>query len=122
MRLPLTLLFSFCLFGLQAQRVFFAGALGGAGYHGDLSAGFFKTSLIHSSGGLGAEYEISNRLMARAWIMLGVVEGNDREAGLSRNLNFTSGINEFSAGLQYQLLNMYEKRISPYVFASAGIF
>lgn len=127
MRTALTILFFLLLsFTATAQKFFIAGYFGGAGYQGELSPAVLKNALLRTSGGIGVEYEINEKLMVRAWFSTGLIAGSDAKSSeknaVDRNLSFESGLVEYSAGLQYHLLNIYDKRITPYVFASAALF
>ena len=116
----------FNVFLLQAQRVHVGVAGGLANYSGDLLDKLFPKKLTNGHIGIVAYYEINDRLLLRSSYIFARVNGDDalsEKAELrARNLRFESKISEFSVGGEYHLFSLYEKRYTPYVFASFGLF
>ena len=116
----------FNVFLLQAQRVHVGVAGGLANYSGDLLDKLFPKKLTNGHIGIVAYYEINDRLLLRGSYIFARVNGDDalsEKAELrARNLRFESKISEFSVGGEYHLFSLYEKRYTPYVFASFGLF
>jgi opacity protein-like surface antigen len=111
---------------VDAQRLHVILNAGTSNYLGDLSAKVIDSKQTNMSFGIGAKYEITDNLFARAGFAFGKVEGNDAFSSktdiLNRNLSFQSSIQEFSVGGEYYLLNLYDHKITPYVFAGLGVF
>lgn len=56
--------------------------------------------------------------------MTGKISASDKLAysNQSRNLSFYSNISEFSLGAEYLLFDLYDYKVSPYIFAGVGRF
>ena len=69
-------------------------------------------------------FELNEHMLIRAEFTYGRISGNDADGARnrSRNLNFTSSISEFSLGYEYLLLNLYNYKVSPYVFVGVAAF
>ncbi|MGY3054826.1 hypothetical protein ACVWYG_003035 [Pedobacter sp. UYEF25] len=103
-------------------------AAGGAGYIGDLNQ---NNPLLLSgvSAGLYVKRNFSEYLGARLNYTFGQINGNDANSNnaqfRNRNLAFTTNMNELSAIADFNFigfgLNGDDRRITPYVFAGAGI-
>lgn len=111
---------------LFAQRLHI-GVFGGlAAYNGDLTDKWFPKKVTNGAIGVTGNYELTDNIMLRAGFTYAVVGGADRysrdPALLARNLSFESSISEFSLLGEYYLLNLYDQRISPYVFAGLSVF
>ncbi|MEO6253563.1 MAG: DUF6089 family protein [Ferruginibacter sp.] len=101
--------------------------IGISGYQGDLQAKRFTLNQSKPVVGLGASYDLTNKLIARAGFFYGKIEGNDRKnksnKGIElRNLNFRSTITEFNVGLEYNFFDLGYRDISPYVFGGAAVY
>ena len=109
---------------LFAQEFFTTFFLGGANYKGDLGNLPFIYANSKLAFGVGFNYEINNRLLLRADFMNGKVTGSDALGGknIARNLSFRSTISEFSLGFEYILFDLYQHKVSPYVFLGVGKF
>ncbi len=109
---------------LPAQQLHVTVFGGFSNYQGDLQAKRFTTAQSHPAFGAGFLYEISDNLYARANVTFGKISGSDKSnAGNAvRNLSFTSPITDIHAGLEYNLLNIYERSLVPYVFAGISYF
>jgi opacity protein-like surface antigen len=115
----------FC-FNAYTQRAF-VGVFGGlAGYNGDLTSGIFPKKVTNGAFGITASYELTDNIFVRAGYSYAIVGGADRfnsDPGLvSRNLSFETQIREFSLLGEYYLINLYDKKISPYGFAGLAYF
>lgn len=103
------------------------GVFGGvAAYSGDLNEKIYPKKLTNGVIGASLNYELTDNFMLRGQLSYAVVGGDDRyskSAELrSRNLNFESKILEASLVAEYYLLNLYDNRFSPYVFAGLGFY
>ena len=111
---------------LAAQRLHI-GVFGGlAAYNGDLTEKVFPKKVTNGAIGITGNYEIADQIMLKAGLTYAVVGGADRfsdkpEAVL-RNLAFETSVTELSVVGEYYLLNLYERKYSPYVFAGLAIY
>lgn len=117
-------LITYC--SLTAQRLHI-GLFGGfAAYNGDLTEGFFPQKVTNGVAGVTVSYEITDQLIIKPGISYAVVGGSDKfskKADLKiRNLSFETAVTEFSLLGEYYFLNLYERKISPYVFAGLAVF
>ncbi len=108
----------------QAQRLSATLFAGTSNYQGDLQPKRFTFNQSHLALGLGLQYELTEKLYARAGINFGTISGNDKfnNRNSVRNLNFTSRITEFNAGAEYHIFSLDERAITPYVFAGVSVF
>jgi Domain of unknown function (DUF6089) len=112
---------------LPAQRLHL-GIFGGlAAYSGDLTDKIFPKKVTNGAIGITGNYEVTDQIMLRAGITYAIVGGSDRFADTIkgtrfRNLSFETSILEFSAVGEYYLLNLYEKKYSPYFFAGLAVY
>ncbi|HMG81791.1 MAG TPA: DUF6089 family protein [Ferruginibacter sp.] len=111
---------------LNAQKFsikYFAGA---ANYAGDLQPKAYTFSQAQLVGGIGLEYEISEHFLARADLSVARVGAADRHSGIpadvARNLEFNSGIEEFSLNAEYDFLSLKKWKATPYIFVGFGVF
>jgi hypothetical protein len=122
-KLLFVLLFSLTLTSSQAQ--FQAGIFGGiANYQGDLVDQAFQSP--RGTVGITLNYQLSGRLSIRGGFTFAKVAGADslskKEDLRMRNLSFQSNITELSLVGEFNTLNMYERRWSPYVFAGLAAY
>src|SRR5688572_14248488 len=106
--------------GFSQQRVHVTAFGGFANYSGDLQTKRLTLDQSHGAFGLGIKFDITNHFSARAGFNYGRLEGNDkRNEGLlkARNLNFQTGIVEGNLMIEYTLLDLSEKKFSPFAFA-----
>ncbi len=111
---------------VQAQRIHIGIFGGAAAYNGDLTDKIFPKKVTNGAIGLTVNYEIADQIMLRAGFTYAIVGGADRFSDKAdarlRNLSFETTINEFSVIGEYYLLNLYERRYSPYAFAGLAIY
>ena len=120
------ILFLCCANIVFAQR-FHIGVFGGvAAYNGDLTDKIFPKKVTNGAIGITGNYELTDNIMLRAGYTYTVVGGADRFSNdsslLARNLSFETSISEFSLVGEYYLLNLYDNRISPYVYAGLALY
>ena len=108
----------------QPVRLHFMG--GFANYNGDLQQKRFTLQQAKGAIGVGATFNLTDHLAGRADVAFGLVGADDKRstkpALISRNLNFTSRIYEVSLLGEYDILNLNEHKLSPYVFIGIGLF
>lgn len=120
----LILIFSASL--LSAQRLHVGVFGGAAAYNGDLTDKIFPKKVTNGAIGITVNYELQDQIMLRGGLTYSIVGGADRFSDKpdirTRNLSFETSIIEFSAVGEYYLLNLYERRYSPYAFAGLAVF
>ncbi|MCB0777061.1 MAG: hypothetical protein KDB99_12160 [Chitinophagaceae bacterium] len=116
-------LFSSICFSQRLHIGIFGGA---SAYNGDLEERLFPKQVTNGVLGITGNYEITDQIMLRAGLSYTVVGGADRfskdTALQKRNLAFETELFEFSVTGEYYLLNLYNSRYSPYVFAGVALF
>ena len=114
-------------FFANAQRVHGDLYLGVANYQGDLQSERFTFTGAKPAVGLGLSYDLSNHFIVRGAANYMTVTGDDKNNKLpqnvnARNLSFKSHILEAQLGLEYNLFDLSEKSVTPYVFAAVAAF
>jgi Domain of unknown function (DUF6089) len=103
---------------------FFGGV---ANYQGDLQGKRFTFNQAGGAFGVGLSYDISNHFIARTALTVGKISGNDKTNTTAkgvefRNLNFKSVVTELQLGFEYNLLDLSERSLTPYIFGSVAVF
>ena len=116
-----------CITHLVFAQRFHIGVYGGvAAYNGDLTDKIFPKKVTNGAIGITANYELTDNIMLRGGYTYTVVGGADRfskdSSLVARNLSFETSISEFSLVGEYYLLNLYENRISPYIYAGLALY
>lgn len=114
----------FLSYSQRFQASLFSGV---ATYQGDLQGKRLSFKESHPAIGLGASYDLTNHFILRSGFTYGRVSGNDQNNGSAkgiefRNLNFKSDIWEFHLGADYNIFDLTERSLSPYVFAGVGLY
>ncbi len=112
------------LFTVQAQRLHFTTFAGISNYQGDLQDKKFTFDQSHFAFGIGGAYEITDQLLLTGSIKSGKISADDKKSTINadRNLNFTSPVTEISAGLEYDIFNLNERGLTPYLFAGIAAY
>ena len=108
----------------EAQRHMYIGLFGGlTNYKGDLGSTMLP-SKPNGVAGVSMLFELNHRMIIRTEFNYGKLHGSDQLSAThkARNLNFTSKISEASLSFEYILFDLYEYKVSPYVFAGVGTF
>ena len=97
---------------------------GFSNYQGDLQDKRFTLNQAHPAAGVGLLYDITDKFSARANINFGKLSGSDiyNSKNTVRNLSFSSPITDIHLGIEYNILNLYEHSLSPYIFAGLSYF
>jgi opacity protein-like surface antigen len=111
-------------FGGKTQRLSATIFAGTSNYQGDLQPRRFTFNQSHFAIGAGVLYELTEKLYARANFTYGTLTGDDKKNNLNsiRNLNFTSRVLDIHLGGEYHFFSLYERSITPYVFAGISYF
>jgi opacity protein-like surface antigen len=109
---------------LIAQRMHVTAFGGFANYQGDIQEKRFTLNQAHAAFGIGAIYEITDKIAARANVTFSKLSGDDKlgKKNTARNLNFATGITDVHLGVEYYILNPYERQLTPYIFAGVSYF
>lgn len=116
------------LFGTPAaaQDIYLNVLAGFSNYQGDIQSKRFTLDQAGFAFGAQVLYELSPRFSLRGGITYGKVKASDAKgettAQVQRNLNFQSNIFEGHAAVEIQLMDIYAKKISPYVFGGIALF
>ena len=108
----------------HAQQRLYIGLFGGiTNYKGDLGSSVIP-SKANGIGGFSMLFQLNHRMIIRTEFNYGKVHGSDQVSvkTRSRNLDFTSKISEAAIQFEYILFDLYEYKLSPYVFAGIGTF
>ncbi len=108
----------------EAQNLSLTAFLGASNYQGDLQDKKFTFEQAGAAFGVGILYEITEKLYFRGNVTFGKIKGDDKKSGknASRNLSFSTPVTDIHLGLEYELLNPYEKSFVPFVFTGISVF
>ena len=112
---------------VSSAQSFHIGVFGGlSAYNGDLTDKIFPKKITNGVIGITGNYEFNEKIMIRAGLNYSIVGGADRFSDdpslVIRNLSFETRIYEFSLVGEYDVLNLYDRRYTPYAFAGLAIF
>ena len=109
---------------IKAQRLYLTTFAGISNYQGDLQAKKFTFEQAHFAGGIGLAYQITDQLYGTASFKIGKLSGDDKIASKNslRNLKFSSPLTEVQLGLEYDLLNLNDQDLTPYIFGGVAVF
>src|SRR5215210_5168157 len=110
---------------MQGQKLHGTIFGGFANYYGDLQNKPFTLDQANGVFGVGAKYDLTNKISIRSGIMYGKISASDarNKAALHfRNLSFQSRILELNVLGEYTFFDMQERQLSPYVFGGIAMF
>jgi hypothetical protein len=111
---------------LRAQNFFINVDAGVANYDGELQQKRYTFSQAHPGGGLGLGYELSPHITLSTGILYTRISGQDQNStnpgSQARNLSFSSNILEWNVRAEYDLFDLADRPISPYIFGGLAIF
>jgi|688.fasta_scaffold02281_18 hypothetical protein len=109
---------------VKSQNFFTTAFAGASNYAGDIQDKAFTLIRAKPAWGIGLMFELNPRMLIRADMSFAKLYANDKFSKINqaRNLSFNSDITEFSVGFEYVLFDLYEHKVSPYVFTGVGIF
>ena len=116
-----------CPFLAVSQQRFHVTLFGGfSNYAGDLQDHQFTLQQSNFAFGAGIKYDFSPHLALRLAYNHGTIEGDDKKSSdpllRGRNLSFASKINEGSLLLEYTILNLEDRKVSPYIYSGVSVF
>lgn len=101
-------------------------SLGVANYGGDLQEKKITLNQAKLAAGFGLSYALTNRLHLRGEYLFAKIQADDKlnKSPLlqARNLNFKANLFETALTLQYDLFDIDERRLTPYVYAGIAYF
>lgn len=108
----------------KAQNLHFTLFVGVSNYQGDLQPKRFTFDQGNLALGAGGLYELSEKLYVRGNFTFGKIGGKDQKsfANSSRNLSFNSNILDIHLGLEYDILNSYQRSLVPFIFGGVAVF
>jgi hypothetical protein len=123
----LLLLSILCPFVSVAQQRVHLTLFGGlSNYSGDLQEKQFTLQQSNFAFGAGIKYDLTPNIGIRLGFNRGTIEGDDKRNSdpmlQRRNLSFVSKITEGNLLLEYTLLNLEERRVSPYIYSGLSVF
>jgi hypothetical protein len=124
MKIILSVALLFCTVITEAQKLHMTLFGGISNYQGDLQSRRFTFQESNAAFGAGLLYEFTPKLYLRGNVTIGKVNASDRLTSNypERNLSFSSPISDIHLGLEYDLLNSYERSLTPYVFGGISVF
>ncbi|MBS1607112.1 MAG: hypothetical protein JST42_30965, partial [Bacteroidetes bacterium] len=110
------------LFPLFSQAQWNLNLFGGfSNYIGDMQHRPYSTKEANGSFGLGLQYDLSAHFSLLTNFTCGKVSASDAQDNKTnnraRNLSFESKITEWNVLAEYNLFDLSEHRLTPYVFA-----
>ncbi|MDX2045485.1 MAG: DUF6089 family protein [Chitinophagaceae bacterium] len=110
----------------QAQRLETEILVGVTGYSGDLASGNKPFNPAKPGVNVNLDYWFNQFVAIRGGIGYGKISGQDKGGSdtflVRRNLSFETDVYDASIGLQVNLLNPWDFKVFPYVFAGVGVF
>jgi opacity protein-like surface antigen len=111
---------------LRAQNFFLNIDAGAANYDGELQQHRYTFQEAHPGGGLGVGYEFNPHFNLSTGFLITAISGADKYSSnigsQARNLSFNSNIFEWNLRAEYQLFDLQDRSISPYIFGGIAIF
>jgi len=99
---------------------------GFSNYIGDMQTSPYTTKQSNGSFGAGIQYDLTRHFSLLTNLTYGRIsaaDGYSSQADLrARNLNFESHITEWNLLAEYNLLDLSEHKLTPYLFAGVAIF
>ncbi len=113
-----------CSVAASSQNLNITAFAGFSNYQGDLQDKRFTLNQSYGAFGAGILYDVTDKFAVRANITFGKVGGDDKQniKNSTRNLNFSTGLTDIHLGLEYSLLSLNDRTLSPYVFAGISYF
>lgn len=116
----------FCAFSSSYSQNLYIDLYGGAmNYGGDLQAKSFTLQRANLAAGLGLTYELTPHIAVSGAFIHGKFDAADKityPAVASRNLSFSTDLNEGSVRFEAQLFAPDKIKITPYAFAGVAVY
>ena len=99
---------------------------GFSNYNGDLQSQNYTTQQSHLSFGAGIQYDLNPHFSLLSNLTYGKVGASDSYSPFAdlraRNLSFETNIGEWNVLVEYNLFDLRDHRVTPYVFVGAAVF
>jgi len=99
---------------------------GFSNYNGDLQSQDYTTQQSHLSLGAGIQYDLSMHFSLLSNLTYGKVGASDSYSPYAdlraRNLSFETNIGEWNVLVEYNLLDLRDHKVTPYVFAGVAVY
>src|ERR1700735_2100286 len=99
---------------------------GFSNYNGDLQSQDYTTQQSHLSFGAGIQYNLNGHFSLLSNLTYGKVGASDSYSPFAdlraRNLSFETNIGEWNVLVEYNLLDLRDHRVTPYVFVGAAVY
>lgn len=123
----LLLLSMLCPVIVMSQQRFHVTLFGGiSNYSGDLQDHKFTLQQSNFAFGAGVKYDFTPNIALRLAYNHGTIEGDDKKSGdpalQARNLSFASKIDEGSLLVEYTVLNMEDRKVSPFIYSGLTVY
>lgn len=126
MKIVVSVFFIFATSIAKAQPVRLHIMAGFSNYSGDIQQKGFTLDQSNAVFTGGATYNLTEKFALRGEYSFTELGADDKKNSKpllqARNLNFKTIIQELSLMGEYDIFNLYDKRITPYVFAGIGLF
>lgn len=111
---------------VNAQSFFVNVDAGIANYDGELQQKRYTFNEAHPGGGLGIGYEATPHIILSTGFLYTAISGADKfstnPGTVDRNLSFNTNIFEWNFRGEYQLFDLSDRSLSPYVFGGLAVF
>lgn len=118
------LFFGLLLFSIQSFSQFSLNLYAGpSNYYGDLQTKKLTFSQANVVIGAGTTFNLTSKWLIRGDYFYTTLEADDKKGAYPlRNLNFKTRIQELDLVAEYNLFDLEENKLTPYVFAGLGVF
>ncbi len=114
-------LFSFLHSPAQTVRLNFMAGM--SNYYGEIQTKKVTFDQSNPVIAFGATLDLTKKLLLRTDVSFTKLQGDDKRGIYpSRNLNFKTSLSEGTLLLEYNLFDLYERKLTPYVFSGVGLF
>lgn len=111
---------------VSQQRIHLTLFGGLSNYAGDLQDHQFTLQQSNFAFGAGIKYDFTPNIALRVAFKHGTIQGDDKKSSdpllRARNLSFASKINEGSLLVEYTVLNMEDRKLSPFIYSGITVF
>jgi hypothetical protein len=114
----------FFIFESKSQGFFTEVKFGTLSYAGDLQDKPLIPQMLRPAFSVGFNYEFHPKLLLASNLTYGKIAGDDKynSSSKARNLRFESSITEFSIGIDYNFLDLYKHKFSPFIQVSFAVY
>lgn len=117
--------FLFVPFIVSSQRIDVDVFGGMSNYQGDLQSHFFTFDHAQPAAAVILKIGVTEKLFIRtgfSFAKMSATDATNSDNNRSRNLNFQSALQEYTAGIEYRFFSPENIPVTPYIFAGGGVF